>query len=141
MLYAIGAITLYAIANVIFERKLAKISPLASTTFLYVGLLLFSAPLLLMRDQLKLALTMPQTNQCWLLVVCGVLFFLADLSYFYAYKLGGTLEQVALASLLYPVIATIIKTVSGGTWPSRSDAASWVIAAVAVVVAVKQPWR
>lgn len=139
LFYALSAITLYSIANVLLERRLAKISPLASTTCIYVGLLVLSMPLMALRNKLNLNLTMPETNQFWLLAACGVLFFLADLMYFNAYRVGGTLEQIAIATVFYPFIATAIKTLSGGNTPTRSDVASWVLAGLAVVLAVKQP--
>lgn len=137
--FALVALFLYAIANTIIERKLSQISPLASSSCFYLGLILISAPLVLFRKNLGMELAMPQSQHFWLLVVCGALFFFADLCWFQAYHTGGKLEVITAAFLAFPLFTSLIKAVSDGTHPTKSDALSWAIVAIGLIVSIRQP--
>ncbi len=140
-LFAFGALVLYAIANTIIEKKLKGISPLANTTFLYLGLLTISAPLVLFRNEIGLKLVMPNSSHIWLLVACGILFFFADLAWFQAYHGAGRLEQVTAVFLAFPILTALMKGLSSGIAPTKSDILSWLIVAIGLIVSMRQPIR
>lgn len=141
-LFALLALVLYAGANTVIERKLANVSPLANTTYIYLILIIVSAPLVLFRDQIGLKLTMPDTTHTWLIVGCAILFFFADLAWFQAYHTeGGRLEQVVATFLAFPILTAVMKGLSTGVYPTKSDMVSWLVVAVDLIVSIRQPFR
>lgn len=139
-LFALTALVLYAIANTIIEKSLGGVSPLANTTYIYLPLLLVSAPLLIFRDRIGLKLTMPESGQAKLLFCCAVLFFFADLAWFKAYHSKGRLEQITATFLAFPILTTFMKGMSSGIAPTTSDWISWLIVAIGLIVSIRQPF-
>ncbi len=141
-LFALLALVLYAGANTVIERKLASVSPLANTTWIYLILLVISAPLVLLREQIGLKLTMPDITHAWLIISCAILFFFADLAWFQAYHTeGGRLEQVVATFLAFPILTAVMKGVSAGVYPTKSDVVSWLVVAIGLIVSIRQPFK
>lgn len=139
VLFALLALLLYSIANAIIEKKLSQISPLASSTCFYFGLLAISAPLVMFHRHLGIHLTMPEMSHVGLLAVCGVIFFFADLAWFQAYHVGGRLEVIAATFLAFPLFTSLMKGIGSGTLPTRSDVLSWAIVAIGLIISIRQP--
>ena len=141
-LFALSALFIYAVANTIIEKKLSNVSPLANTTGLYIVLLIMSLPLIIFREPLGIKLTMPQGNEIWLLAVVAFLFFFADLAWFQAYHTeGARLEQITATFLAFPIMIAMMKGVSNGALPTRSDMLSWAIVAVGLIISIRQPLK
>jgi len=140
-LFALVALVLYAAANTIIDRKLTAISPLASTTYIYIGLASISIPLLFLRDQIGFKLTMPNTAEIQLLLGCALLFFFADLAWFKAYHSEGRLEQITAVFLAFPILTAFMKGMSSGVAPTKSDIASWIVVAIGLIVSIRQPFK
>lgn len=122
ILYALFAVALYASQNTILERKLAYVSPLIGMICWYLGILVIAVPLVLFRNQLGMAITMPQPSHYWLMAMVGVMLFFADFAFLSAYHGGGSVAQVATIVALFPAIAVLIKFLIGGGTPSLSQA-------------------
>lgn len=135
--YMLVAVTFYASQNVIIERKLAKISPVANIVFFYIGVLALAGTLVVFRKQWGLNLTMPQNSHVWMLILCGVMLFIADYFLFSAYHSGGSLATVTIVGALFPAIASIIQAVSGGGLPTVRELIAWIFAVIAVVLLSK----
>jgi drug/metabolite transporter (DMT)-like permease len=140
-LFALLALFAYAAANTIIERKLSLVSPLANTTCIYVMLLALSLPFLLFRDQLGLNIVFPDWWQILILLGCSVLFFVADLAWFQAYHVKGRIEQITATYLTFPLMVALMKGLSAGICPTRSDIVSWLIVSAGLIVSIKQPFR
>lgn len=121
----------YAGETVLADRKLSHVSPLVLTFFSGIGITVISGLCILFSEK---ELAYPKGNDWWSLVFVIVLFFLADLTHFWA--LNAKAGAVLLASfyLLIPVMASVLKF----EIPSRATILSWILAGIAVLVLAQE---
>lgn len=142
LFFSVLALIIYAIINTIIDQKLKHLSPIVNAAFLYPGIFLVSITILTCRNQLQLKLTLPENStQILALVICSLLFLFADLSWFQAYHSNGRLEQMAATFLAFPLFTALMKAISEGKLPTKSDALSWAIVAIGLIVSIRQPFK
>ncbi len=124
-LYAVAAMFLYAVQNVIIERKLTHLSPITFLVFFYIGTGTMIITAVIFRQPLGLHLTMPAPHLWWIIALCGVLLFFADYCFFSAYHSGGSLMAVTTIVILLPVFASFIKWGLGGGMPGTRQFLAW----------------
>ena len=131
-IFAIIAMFLYAIPNVLIERKFAKVSPqiiiaLFTST---VGLIMWLT--IIFNKPLKLVLTWPQGSQWTFIVASALVLMMADFFYFSAYNLGGSLAMITTTVALYAVVAILIKAGLDRGWPTTNQIVAAFLAFTAV---------
>lgn len=136
--FAIAALFMYSLQNVIIERKLANLTPISILVFFYTGIITLTVAALVFRQPLGLQFAWPAQNLWWTIAICAVLLLLADYFYFSAYHAGGSIMTITTLVVLVPVFASFIKFVSGGGAPSGRQLVGWTLAAASVLLVTKQ---
>lgn len=136
------ALVIYAIINTVIDQKLRHLSPVVNAAFLYPGIFIVSITIVAFRNQLQLKFTLPENStQVLILLGCSVLFLIADLSWFEAYHSNGRLEMLSAMFLAFPLFTGLMKGISEGMLPTRSDVLSWAIVAIGLIVSIRQPFK
>lgn len=136
--WAMMAMVVYAAYNVVVEKKLAKVSPYLSATFLVAAMLASSLILFPFREKVGVETTnWPTGWQLAIFALFGPLILAADYCYFTAYHKGGTVAEVATVAALCPVIASAIKLGIGGGMPSWSQIVGFLMAIGSVVLVTR----
>lgn len=135
---ALTAITLYAGQNIVLEQKLAKFSVPAILVFMYVVMLLLTAVRLGTMKVLNEAIALPIGNRevMFYVLLCGVIYFLADYAFVGAYTVGGSVVLVSTIVALFPVLAALLKFFFYGSVPNWYQICGWVAAFIAVTLVV-----
>ncbi len=135
VLLALGATFLYAIYNVVLEKRLAKISPLANVLFLIIGMLIAIVVALPFRSKLGVEFSnLPKGNDWLVIFMTGFLILLADLLFYQAYHSEGSLMTITPIVIMMPVFACVMKMLIDGTKPTIHHMIGWALAAGAVLV-------
>jgi len=133
---AVLSMLLYATGNVIINRKLAAIHPLINSAILSTTMAMIALSVLyFFHKQLKIELVMPGRWELLFLALCGVLYFLGDYLFFWAYHKGGTLGLITTVVAIFPVFAAIINIISGGSSPKITQLAGAGLGIMAVFLA------
>ncbi|MBI2579992.1 MAG: hypothetical protein HYW27_03760 [Candidatus Aenigmarchaeota archaeon] len=135
--FVVVTMLLYAIMNVVVERKLAGNYPAANMVFFYAAVFLLSAGWLLASVKFGVNVKMPETGQWKVIGMCGAMLFFADLCFFSAYYFGASVATVSTISILFPVFASAIKFASGGGMPTTSQITGMAFAAIAVYLTTR----
>ncbi len=135
---AIVAVFFYSILNVMIDRYLSNISPIAMIAVYHLVVLAIALPLVLFRSRLGLEMKMPGKKEYVILAVYALVLIAADFCYFSAYNKGGSLATLTTIVILVPAFAVLIKFFLGGGFPSKIQLLGWAFAAVGVILVSRQ---
>ena len=132
--YALVAMWLYALQNVLLEVRLAKYTALGLMVYWYFTL----APLALIGIAWMYWSHQPVKMPNWpdggVAIAIGTMFFIADYFYISAYTSGGKLMAITAVAVMIPIMAQFIKYLwVGGTF-NRYHLAGYLLAALAVLL-------
>ena len=132
--YALVAMWLYALQNVLLEVRLAKYTALGLMVYWYFTL----APLALLGIGFMYwshqPIRMPDMKDGGVAIAIGTMFFVADYFYISAYTSGGKLMAITTLTVMVPIMAQLIKMLwSGGSF-NRYHVIGYVLAALAVIL-------
>lgn len=134
VLYALPAVLLYALGNN-FTSKYLRDSGIAANTF-SIGLFMTVAAgcVLGVQYMSKAATTrLPSASLWWVYVVCGIIYCTADLLFYKAYALHGSLALLMTIVALMPAAAVVIEyLLFKGVAPSLRQSAGVICAILAV---------
>jgi drug/metabolite transporter (DMT)-like permease len=132
--YALVAMWLYALQNVLIEVRLAKYTALSLMVYWYFTL----APLALLGIGFMYwshqPVRMPDLKDGGVAIAIGTMFFVADYFYISAYTNGGKLMAITAVTVMIPIMAQFIKYLWVGGSFNRYHFAGWVLAALAVIL-------
>lgn len=74
----------------------------------------------------------PEGNGVLFVFLGGFLYFLTDLCYFGAYNRGADVALMTVACAVFPTLALSFKCIWTQTWPMWHQAASCILAAIAI---------
>lgn len=137
VLFAIVAIFLYALQNVIIQRKLSDVSPIGNMLFFQVPILTLVVTIFLLKNKLGMEIKLPAQDQLAFVFSCSILLFFADFCFFSAYNTGGSLATITTIACLLPVFASFINFVCDGKLPSLTQVLAWIFATISVVLISK----
>lgn len=130
-----AATLFYAIQNVVLDKHLRELSPLAMSGIItgltallsWVSIMIFAAR--------GVPISFPAGPAIGWALLCGVLVFLAEISYFNAYASGNT-SAVAITTVvtLMPVFVALIKWIIGDGYPSGREILAVILALSAVLL-------
>ncbi len=109
IVYAVLAPTVYALGSVLIEHRFSKNNNL-TVMLVYLPIMLICA--FAFREMTKTASPtyfFPQGKDLWWLIGLGVIFFTADFFYIGAYTNGGDITTIALITLCFPVLVSLMK--------------------------------
>ena len=132
--YALVAMWLYALQNVLLEVRLAKYTALGLMVYWYFTL----APLALLGIGVMYwshqPVRMPDMKDGGVAIAIGTMFFIADYFYISAYTSGGKLMAITTLTVMVPIIAQLIKMAWAGGSFNRYHVIGYVLAAAAVLL-------
>lgn len=131
VLYAFLATLCYSAEIVIADNKLSKVHPLLLTFYVGTGISIGAALMLLAQG---ITIELPSKDVTWWILIVLAISFIADWSHFTSLHLGVGAVVLCISYSLMPVVATAIK----GDLPSLRLIASWVLAAMALLLAYKE---
>lgn len=135
ILLALSATFCYAIYNLVLEKRLAKISPMANVLFLILSMLIAITIALPFRSKLGIAMTdLPKGSDWLVILLTGFLILLGDLLFYAAYNFEGSLTTITPIVIMMPVFACAMKMVWDGTKPTAHHIVGWIMAAGAVLI-------
>ncbi len=137
VIFAILAITLYALTSVVVEQKLGRFSNLALTflftlPFIPLSLIFLSSSKLLNEEPV-----FPKGGYFWLTMLLGAIYFLADYFYIGAFTSGGNVITIATILLLGPVIVSIFRHFWVGGYPNTYQFLGYILVVIAVLLITK----
>lgn len=134
LLYAIGAVFLYAVQNVALELKLAEENTFKLLSLMYTVML----PISLMAwwytaedaDGLEF---LSDTEQIGFILLIGVVYFFADTSFVSAYTVaGGNVLTITTIVIMFPLFAALIKYFFTASLPNIYQLGGYALGAIAV---------
>ena len=132
--YALVAMWLYALQNVLIEVRLAKYTALSLMVYWYFTL----APLALIGIAWMYWSHQPVKMPNWpdggVAIAIGTMFFVADYFYISAYTSGGKLMAITAVTVMIPAMAQFIKYLWVGATFNRYHLAGYLLAALAVLL-------
>jgi len=132
--YALVAMWLYALQNVLIEVRLAKYTALSLMVYWYFTL----APLALLGIGVMYLshqpVRMPDMKDGGVAIAIGTMFFVADYFYISAYTSGGKLMAITAVTVMIPAMAQFIKYFWVGATFNRYHLAGYLLAALAVLL-------
>lgn len=134
--FAVAAIAMYAISNLLIERKLSRNFPAVNMVFFYTMTLMLSA-VWLAAMTLRGDIQVPEISLWKVMAAAGVVLFFAEVFFFAAYYYGASSTMVATIAVLLPVFVSGMKMIIGENPPTVNQIISMVLAAGAVFFAVK----
>lgn len=138
VLFAVIAIFLYALSNVVVEQKISRVPPIINMVIFSGAVFFLSLLTCLFRSTLGVQAVLPDSSQLTAVIFCGLIFFFADFCFFSAYNHGGSLVIITTLTVLLPVFASFIKFVSTGDGlPSPAQILGWLFAVLAVFLVAK----
>lgn len=137
--FALMAMVLFAVSNVLIDRYLRDIpSPIIVAAY-YTGNMVLALPFAL-ATQRSLDFRFAGLWLVGFLLLNGVIIFAADICYFRAYNYGGSLFTITMIATVFPVMASIIKlmleyaTTGQFVFPEPRMLLGWLLAASGVAL-------
>ena len=87
-----------------------------------------------LRDRFGLVIATPTGKEVAVAAGVGLVLFVAEVSFLYAYFSGGSLAMVTTMVILIPVLASAIQFVLGGGLPHINEFLAYLLAAAAVLL-------
>ena len=137
VLFAICAMVIYAISNVLYEARIAKFTNF-SILFLWSALMLPMA--LVALGGMKITgqpIALPTKAEIPIILVTAILFFAADAFFTGAYGAGGTIMTVTSITIMFPAFATVIRYYSTGHTVNLYQVSGYLMAVGAVLLIQK----
>jgi len=94
ILFALLALLLYAIQNVVLEQKLSKLNPFLILTLMYVVMLPMACLGWLITKNSIQTISWPSKSLALLTMAIGIVYLFADTFYVSAYNLGANIITV-----------------------------------------------
>lgn len=137
VIYSLWAMVFYAAGNVVLEVKLAKYN---SLTLMAVYGAIISVSALVMRQVTKTdepVYHFPVGKDLWILIALGLIFTLADYFFISAYTNGGKVLTITSITLMFPVLASLMKMGHQQVMPNRYQVIGYLLAVAAVLFVTK----
>ncbi len=137
IVFALLAMALYAVANVLLEQKFAKFNNL-TLMCIYVLPILFIG--IVGRQLTKTSdpsFDFPIGQDMVILVIMGFIFAAADYFYIGAFTNGGSLLTITSIMIMFPVFASLIKFVWMQGLPNMWQIGGYILAVGAVMLIAK----
>lgn len=132
ILFALMAVILYAIQNVLIDVKLKQYSTIALLLGFYLVLLPLGLIAFIYLKSTGQPVVLPSGDGLKILVVVAVLFFVADVLYVGAYTSGGEVVSITILAVLMPVVGAIVKYIWVKEPPTKYHVAGLICAALAI---------
>lgn len=130
-IWPIVAILLYAVGNVVLDRKLRELPPLSIVLFYGVTLAVLSGGFGLAARQ---HLSMPSSVQWPFLILVAVCWFFADNSYFRAYQSGASMAFITTCLACMPAVSSLLSVCLGGKAPTWRHWVAWALILCALLL-------
>lgn len=138
MMFSLAALVLYGVQGVILERRLSNISPAVNAGLFYLIALVVAIPVLLLWRTFGIKMVMPEGSQYGAIALYAFLSVGATMCFFGAFHTGGKLIVVmTIASMLMPVMVSLIDYIAGGACPTKTQLLGWAFAVVGVILVSK----
>lgn len=137
VMFACLAMLIFAFVSVVIEQKLSGYTTVALMVYVY----LVTLPLALGTvGFLKLThqpIVIPTGSVMILAIAVGVGYYFGDFFFFSAYTSGGGVVIVGTVTLLFPVLASLVKFIWTGSLPNIYHVGSYFLAVGAVALTLK----
>lgn len=137
ILFALLALFLFAVQNVILEQKLAKYTAETLLVYFYLIMLPLAFLLLAYARITNQTIEPPFGNAVLIVLGTGLILFLANFFYINAYTSGGNLLTITTIVILFPVFASVIKFAWVGGLPNLYQIGGYILAVAAVFLTIK----
>jgi len=107
---------------------------MANVLFFYIAGLLVVVLAVALHKPLEVVISLPKGSQWWWILLCALIFFFADFAYFAAYHGGGSLIMISTTIMLFPVFASLIKSICGDGYLSWIQFLGWFFADIEVLL-------
>ncbi len=136
--YAIFALLLYTILNIMIYKFFSHVDPLISLSIYCTIILTMTTIGIVVKSSNGTPLVGPTGKELLIICFCGISCFFADISYFTAYNKGGSLAAITTIVAIMPVFATIIKMVIDRKLPGLAQFSGCVLAGLAVYLVTRE---
>lgn len=133
IIFAVIAITLYAIQNTLIDVKLKQYSTVSLLVGFYLILLPLGLGLFLFMKMTGQPIAVPTDDSLKILGVVAVAFFVADFFFIGAYTSGGDVVTITIITVLMPVIGAVLKFLWVKEVPTTYHFAGFAFAALAII--------
>lgn len=133
ILYALLAVLLYAIGNNVVSKYLRTTAPTANALLMCFGMAIAAGIAFLSQRMLRSDVVLPAISLWWVYAILGAVYATADILFFKAYTLQGSLASLMTVVALMPAAAVLIEYVAfKGAAPSLRQSAGIACAVLAV---------
>ena len=133
ILYAVIAVVLYGVQNVLIDVKLKQYSTIALLLGFYLVLLPLGLGTFIYLKLSGQPVQLPTGPDLKILAVVAVMFFIADVFYVSAYTSGGEVISITILAVLMPVVGGVVKYLWVKETPTKYHVVALVFAALAIL--------
>ena len=135
--FAMLGVLASASLNVLMERKLHMITPIIGVIVMEATVVVLALVIFLTTGRSTPGLTIPQGWQWVWLATCGVLLLACDFCFLSAYKGGGKVEVIATIVATFPIVAILLKYLTGGNPPNSWQIIGSLLTCLGVIIVVR----
>lgn len=140
VLLSLIAVTFYALNAVLIERFLKVNHPLwaqlIGNAIIPLLCIVFIGGLRMTGNTIELKTPALQT---WMFIgICGLVYFLGNCAFYYAYANGGSVTTVTTILCLLPVISTLFALCLGGKIPTTNEIAGSALIAMGILLFLRK---
>lgn len=134
---AIFAVILYAVQHVYMEQKLARYDVFGLLVYFYTAMFPLAILGLAYQKMTGQEIVMPEGGMVLVVIMVGVVYFIADACLVGAYTSGGSLMTIATIIAMFPVVSSAIKYAWVREPPNLYQTIGYIMAFLAVCFVAK----
>ncbi len=130
--FSVLAMVFYALGNVIVESRFSKYNTLALMAC-YCSVVAFAAFFMLQTTKIS-DVHFPVGKDLILVMILGLIFFFGDYFYIGAYTSGGSLLAITSITVMFPLVASLMKFFVSGGLPNIWQVSGYAAAIIAMIL-------